>query len=195
MRGFFIFGGVFMSIEAFDFPDDGYLVMEYPSLDIRTVGMVLGRICRFAGNCKTFWLVLMHSLVVSYLVPKQAAIHALLHDAGEIYVGDIPSPFKSFLISEFEDSALRSIYKQLCLPFPSPENRRIVKAADIRSRIGEVWTVGHASLKVLSEFRTRDLVVEKLILEMLDSYDFGSVLNPDGKYVSLFLDLFHKLHP
>ena len=76
--------------------EDDDLGMEYPSLDIRTVALTLGRICRFAGNCKTFWPVLMHSLVVSYLVPEQAAIHALLHDAAVIYIGDIPSPFKAF---------------------------------------------------------------------------------------------------
>ena len=103
-----------MSIDdACYFPDDDYIVMEYQSLDIRTVALTLGRICRFAGNCKTFWPVLIHSLVVADLAPEAVAIHALLHDAAEIYIGDVPSPFKSFLISEFEDSALRSIYKQL----------------------------------------------------------------------------------
>ncbi len=56
----------------------GYLIMEYPPLDIRTVALTLGRICRFAGNCKTFWPVLLHSLVVAHLVPEQFAIHALL---------------------------------------------------------------------------------------------------------------------
>jgi hypothetical protein len=181
--------------DSYYFPDDGYFIMEYPSLDIRTVARALGRICRFAGNVKTFWPVLMHSLAVSYLVPEPVAIHALLHDAGEIYIGDIPSPFKSFLISEFEDSALRSIYRQLGIPFPSPETRRIVKAADIRSLTAEVWTVGPESLKVLPEFQARDLTAERIISEMLDGYDYGSVLDPGGKYVSFFLDLFSSLHP
>jgi hypothetical protein len=185
-----------MSIEDSCYlPDDDYLVMEYPSLDIRTVALNLGRICRFAGNVKTFWPVLMHSLVVAHLVPEQFAIHALLHDAAEIYIGDIPSPFKSFLISEFEDSALRSIYRQLGLPVPSPEIRRIVKEADVRSCTAEVWTVGPESLKVLPEFQTRDRFGERIISEMLDGYDHGSVLNPGGKYVSLFLELFSSLHP
>jgi 5'-deoxynucleotidase YfbR-like HD superfamily hydrolase len=135
----------------------------------------------------------MHSLVVSYLVPKHTAIHALLHDAAEIYTGDVPSPLKSFLISEFEDSALRSIYKQLGVPFPSLEARRIVKEADVRSCTAEVWTVGPESLKALPEFQTRDLPAENVILEMLDDYDFGSVLYMDGKYVSMFLKLFSSL--
>jgi hypothetical protein len=183
-----------MSIgDAYYLPDNDLFVIEYSSLDVHTIALALGRICRFAGNCKTFWPVLMHSLVVSYLVPKHAAIHALLHDAGEIFVGDVPSPLKSFLISEFEDAALRSIYKQLGIPFPSPEIRRIVKEADIRSLTAEVWTVGPESLKVLPEFQARDLTAENVILEMLDDYDFGSVLNMDGKYMSLFLKLFSSL--
>jgi hypothetical protein len=87
---FFLFLEVlFMSVkDSYYLPDDGYFIMEYPSLGIRTVALTLGHICRFAGDVKTFWPVLMHALVVSYLVPEPVAIHALLHDAGEIYIGD-----------------------------------------------------------------------------------------------------------
>jgi hypothetical protein len=137
----------------------------------------------------------MHSLVVAYLVPETIAIHALLHDAAEIYIGDIPSPIKSFLISEFEESGLKSIYAQLCLPFPSSEAKNIVKVADVRSCIAEVWTVGPESPRVLPEFQKRDRFAESMITQMLDIYDYSSVLDADGKYVNLFVDLFHRLKP
>jgi hypothetical protein len=68
-----------------------------------------------------------------------------------------------------------------------------VKEADVRSCTAEVWTVGPESLKALPEFQTRDLPAENVILEMLDDYDFGSVLYMDGKYVSMFLKLFSSL--
>jgi hypothetical protein len=102
-----------MPIVTPDFPGYDYLIMEYPTLDIRTIALTLGRINRFAGNTKMFWPVLMHAITVSSLVSETAVVHALLHDAGEIYIGDIPSPFKSYLISEFEDLALKHIYKRL----------------------------------------------------------------------------------
>lgn len=120
------------------FHDDDYLSWGYPSLDIRTIAVILGRINRWNGRTDRPWPVLMHSLMVSYLVPEQAVIHALLHDAGEIAVGDVPAPLKSFLISEFEESTLRCIYQTLGVQFPSSEIRGIVKAADIRSRTAEI---------------------------------------------------------
>jgi len=109
-------------LNPYSFSDDDYLKSEYPS-DIRSIAVILGRINRWNGRTDPPWPVLMHSLMVSYLVPKQAVIHALLHDAGEIAVGDVPTPLKSFLISEFEESTLRCIYQTLGVPFPSPEIR------------------------------------------------------------------------
>lgn len=54
-----------MSNEDYNYlPDDDYLSMKYPLLDIRTIALGLGCICRRNGNCKTFWPMRMHSLAV-----------------------------------------------------------------------------------------------------------------------------------
>jgi 5'-deoxynucleotidase YfbR-like HD superfamily hydrolase len=135
----------------------------------------------------------MHSLVVSYLVSGTVVVHALLHDAAVIYTGDIPFPVKSPLQRNFEDSALKHIYRCLSLPFPSPEIRKIVKAADLKSCTAEVWTVCPENLRGLPEFQCRCPEAENLILEVLQDYDPIFVLDTGGKYVNLFLEMFESL--
>ena len=57
----------------------------------------LGRLPRFAGHTTEFWTVLQHSLLVYDLsrgLEGSVRLAALLHDAGECLIGDIPTPFK-----------------------------------------------------------------------------------------------------
>lgn len=49
----------------------------------------------YSGQCRRFYSVAEHSLFVSELCDFKLA--ALLHDAAEAFVGDLPSPLKSLL--------------------------------------------------------------------------------------------------
>jgi len=53
--------------------------------------------CRYNGQCKYFYSIAQHSLHVSSLVSKIAKPYALLHDATEAYLSDIPSPMKKLM--------------------------------------------------------------------------------------------------
>lgn len=68
-------------------------------VDIGDVAVQLSRIPRFVGATLEPWNVAAHSLHCSALAEAdgaslQAQLAALLHDAHEAYMGDIPSPFK-----------------------------------------------------------------------------------------------------
>lgn len=54
----------------------------------------LSNVCRFAGQISRFYSVAQHSLMVCNSVEKEYKMQALLHDASEAYLGDMPSPIK-----------------------------------------------------------------------------------------------------
>lgn len=61
------------------------------------IAHALANICRFAGYTQTHYSVGQHSVLASHLVPPADALHALLHDAAEAYVGDMVSPLNDLL--------------------------------------------------------------------------------------------------
>jgi hypothetical protein len=62
---------------------------------INDIAKGLSQIIRFKGDITKRYSVARHSFVVSYLVPPQYALEALLHDAPEAYLGDLISPVKA----------------------------------------------------------------------------------------------------
>ena len=73
----------------FDYND-----VQEDSINILDIIHSLSLQCRFNGHIKRFYSVLQHSLLVASLVPEGCRKEALLHDAAEAYIGDIPSPLK-----------------------------------------------------------------------------------------------------
>lgn len=164
----------------------------YSNLGILDVALALSKICRYAGKCRTFWPVLLHSMAVAELVPVNVVIHALLHDAGEIFIGDVPVPFKPECLKEIEDQALEFVYEQLGVRLPSIEQREIVKAAEAKILVGEVWTVGPRPLREHPLFEHRDREAEELIAGYLVNYTFHQILSPTGIYVQRFVATFYR---
>ena len=85
--------------------------------------------CRFNGHIKRFYSVAEHSFLMSYLVSPAAAPLALLHDAAEAYIGDMPSPLKDSM-TDFKYLDLSLTQAILARFGVGPEHWAEVHAAD-----------------------------------------------------------------
>ena len=67
--------------------------------DIRLsdIAPTLAYIARWGGQIPQFYSVADHSLAVAAKVTPEYRLHALLHDAHEAYMGDVPAPMRAGL--------------------------------------------------------------------------------------------------
>lgn len=85
-----------------------------PSVDeicIEDIAQALSMSCRYSGHVKSFYSVAEHSCIVSDKIleltcDRQLAFDALLHDASEAYLNDIPRPIKPHLKNYSDIEAL-----------------------------------------------------------------------------------------
>jgi hypothetical protein len=80
--------------------------IDIDNIDIMDIAHPLSMICRFGGHVKRHYSVAQHSLMVTHLVrvlqeynqmlefDNKELLQALLHDASEAYMCDIPRPLK-----------------------------------------------------------------------------------------------------
>jgi hypothetical protein len=100
--------------------------------------------CRFTGQCREFYSIAQHSVLVAQLLMTRGVMHgagmetrkaafraALLHDAAEAYLPDIASPIKPAWeeFKAIESRVLRCIHKALDV-WPFPDVERSIKHCD-----------------------------------------------------------------
>ena len=131
-------------------------------IDLVDIAHGLSNICRFTGQTKEFYSVAQHSIYVAAEVYDQTgdvkkAIAALLHDAPEAYLTDVPSPLKVLLpeYKVFENLASEVIKTRFNL-VDCPE----IHEADLRSLVTEM----------------RDLMNESEANELIGSEPFTFII-------------------
>ena len=121
-------------------------------LDAGDIARALANQCRFGGHSRVFYSVAQHSVIVSRLVEERGgaaedAFAALMHDATEAYLGDMPHPLKhrSPLGAAFRDAearlevALRDRFRiKPDVPAIKPADRALL-ATERRAFSAEAW--------------------------------------------------------
>jgi hypothetical protein len=122
-------------------------------IDIDDIAQALANQCRFGGHSRRFYSVAQHSCLVADLVrteggDAEAGLWALLHDAPEAYLSDLPHPLKHFsefgrLYREAEDRLQHAITEYFELPRDPPaalrEADRALLAAERRTLMADTW--------------------------------------------------------
>jgi hypothetical protein len=97
-------------------------------IDLQDIASALSKLCRFGGHCRKFYSVAEHSILAAEMMRQRNENDpilirwALLHDASEAYVVDIPRPAKRQLAEykKIEDAIQRAVAERFNLPWPMP---------------------------------------------------------------------------
>jgi hypothetical protein len=112
---------------------------------IADIARGLGRMVRFAGQTKDYYTVLCHTLTVGEITTPDARIYALLHDAPEAIVGDVPSTWKTNAAVVRENELMEAICVANGIAWPPPKDLwEKVKAADAAALGAEAHALGHS---------------------------------------------------
>jgi uncharacterized protein len=125
---------------------------DLEQLDAGDIARALANTCRFGGHSRVFYSVAQHSVIVSRVVEERGgdvedAFAALMHDAGEAYLGDMPHPLKhrSALGAAFRDAEARleqAIRERFEIKADVPEIKRVDRAllaTERRAFSAEAW--------------------------------------------------------
>jgi uncharacterized protein len=104
-----------------------YFFPQSESICIEDIAVGLSREFRFANQTYEAYSVAQHSVLVGSLVPPVLALEALLHDATEAYMKDIPAPLKKKLkdYQIIENNLMQVIAATFQIKYPFPEKIKI----------------------------------------------------------------------
>lgn len=110
-------------------------------VDIQDIAHALSNSCRWGGHCSVFYSVAQHSVLTSLHVPPEHALWALLHDAAEAYLVDVPRPIKRLLpdYQEMEERIMHAVCARFGL---GPVEPLIVKQIDMQLLTTEAHELG-----------------------------------------------------
>jgi hypothetical protein len=115
-------------------------------VDIRDIAHALSMLCRFGGHAQQFYSVAQHSFLASQLVPPDEALWALLHDASEAYLVDVPTPLKRLAAMSGYRAVEAQVQLTIChafgLPHEMPASVHAVDGALVLTEAAHLLATG-----------------------------------------------------
>lgn len=117
-------------------------------IDPDDIAHALSLLCRYGGHVDRFYSVAEHCVLMSEAVAPEHALAALLHDATEAYVVDVPRPLKRYLdrYHDIEDLAWMAIAERFGVSVTLPgevvdaDSRILLTERDALMSRAERWS-------------------------------------------------------
>src|SRR6185437_2984135 len=119
--------------------------------------------------------------------PLKIQIHGLLHEADEVWTGDIPGPIKTEAIRATQRGLRLRVYAEMGIKPPDDKTVALVKAADLRIRVGEAHVIGPQNAASAKEFLPRDRDAEKIVSFYASRYRYEDYLEPGGRAIEEYM--------
>lgn len=112
-------------------------LMDPDTICIEDIAHGLSMTASFGGQLNGFLSVAQHCCMVASHVTDEYKLAALLHDASEAYLGDMPSPFKKLMpdYKEHENRLMQVVAEKYGFDYPLHKS---IKAADYKM-LGVEW--------------------------------------------------------
>jgi hypothetical protein len=149
-------------------------------IKINDIAGALSKMCRFGGHSKRFYSVAEHCVLMSRAATTPFKRAALLHDASEAYLVDIPRPVKPMLAnySLIEDKIMQTIAFKFGFVWPLQKEVKILDSAILADEQAQVMVpIDHAW----------DNMQEPLGI----SLEFWSPDKAEAEFLSQYIRLFH----
>lgn len=161
------------TIETFSGHKLNVFDIDDKAIDIVDIAHALSMACRFNGHLQKFLSVAEHSIIVASMVEEKHQLAALLHDAAEAYITDVPRPIKQMLpmINDLDASLTKAIFEKYGCEYPINEEISVVdrelclaEARDSKMDVGS-WGEKYAHLEH-TPFHWSPVEAEKYFLKM-----------------------------
>lgn len=141
-----------------------FIDLDPDDICIEDIAHALSMQCRFGGHLPEFYSVAQHSVHCSQLVDEEYAFEALMHDASEAYMLDIPKPLKNLLpdYEALEDSLMEVISDKYGISHPLSKPVKSADAMMLRlefksimmgKNLFRVWGIEESKRKFMERYR------------------------------------------
>lgn len=158
---------------------------EKEKIEIIDIAHPLSLICRGNGHVHSFFSVGQHCIAcakeaIARDYSPRLVLACLLHDASEVYMSDVPRPFKKYLTEylEFEDKMLSCVYEKFLgtdLTYQETQKVREIDDAmlyfDLKVLLKDPMDVPEPEIHITPDFTVRPFEdVEKEYLDIFSKY-------------------------
>lgn len=97
-------------------------------IDIVDIAAALSKTCRFGGHTLKWYSVAEHCVHVANHALPEHKLAALLHDASEAYLVDVPRPIKPLIANYYsiEEKIERTIFERFGIEYPFPAAVKLI---------------------------------------------------------------------